>query len=426
MTLTDDQPEKEEPLSQQPLRVATLWSSWQIGANLLWAYTGALAVDLGATGVQQSTVTGVQTLGNASMQWAWGSLSDRFGRRPFLFLGLLAIGMTAALIPFAFNAWQLILLLLVPTIIGSSAIPAWNGLLGDITTLEGRGRFVGVITAIGTIASAISLIIVGFIAVSFGLTGLAQYQVPMYTAAVGMAISVICVLVLTETVRPSKRRVFEIRQSIQRTPRFVRFLAVNTIFFAAMGAAWPLFPIITRGVLHIDLFLIAFFTAVFSLSSGVAQFSGGYLADRYGRKPIIIISRTTIFVAPLTHAIGAITGNIWFLLPSNIAGGFLTGLFIVSSTAWLLDSAPKIHRGTVVALFNFFTGVSAFCAAMISGFVLDYLVLFIPYATAVIMMMLTIVVIRVFASLGYFAVNETLVKVPAPTIPQVPGPERAP
>ena len=426
MNLTDDQPEKEEPLNQQSLRVVTLWSSWQVGANLLWAYTGALAVDLGATGVQQSTVTGVQTLGNASMQWAWGSLSDRFGRRPFLFLGLLAIGMTAALIPFALTAWQLILLLLVPTIIGSAAIPAWNGLLGDITTMEGRGRFVGVITAIGTIASAISLVIVGFIAVSVGLTGLTQYQIPMYTAAVVMTISVICVLVLTETVRPSKRRVFEIRQSIQKTPRFIHFLVVNTIFFAAMGAAWPLFPIIIRGILHIDLFLIAFFTAIFSISSGIAQFVGGYLADRFGRKPFLIISRTTIFVAPLAHTVGAITGNIWFLLPSNIAGGFLTGLFVVSSTAWLLDSAPKIHRGTVVALFNFFAGVSAFCAAMISGFVLDCLVLVIPYATAVIMMMLIIVVIRIITSLGYLTINETLVKIPAPTVPQVPGPERAP
>ena len=124
MNLTDDQPHEEEPLNQQPVRVASLWSSWQVGANLLWAYTGALAVDLSASGIQQSTVTGVQTLGNASMQWAWGSLADRFGRRPFLFLGLLAIGMTAALVPFAQNAWQLILLLLVPTIIGSAAIPA--------------------------------------------------------------------------------------------------------------------------------------------------------------------------------------------------------------------------------------------------------------------------------------------------------------
>jgi MFS family permease len=426
MILTDDKPQKKEPPNQQPIRISTMWSSWQIGANLLWAYTGALAVDLGATGIQQSTVTGVQTLGNASMQWAWGSLTDRFGRRPFLFIGLLAIGMTAALVPFAQTAWQLILLLLVPTIIGSAAIPAWNGLLGDITTMKGRGRFVGIVTAIGTIASAIALVIVGFFAVSIGLTGLAQYQVPMYLAALALGIAVICVLVLKETVSVSKHRVFRIRESIKATPRFPRFLIINIIFFAAMGAAWPLFPIITRGILNVDLFLIGVFTAIFSISSGIAQIAGGVLTDRFGRKPVIIISRALIFVAPLSSAVGAITGNIWFLVPMNITGGFLTGLFVVSSTAWLLDSAPTIYRGTVVALFNFFTGVAAFCAAMVSGFALDYLILYIPYATAVILMMLSIVVFRIFASFGYLAINETLVKVPAPTISRVPGPDRAP
>lgn len=403
-----------------------MWSSWQIGANLLWAYTGVLAVDLGASGVQQSTVTGVQTLGNASMQWAWGSLTDRFGRRPFLFIGLLAIGMTAALIPFAQNAWQLILLLLVPTIIGSAAIPAWNGLLGDITTMKGRGRFVGVVTAVGTIASAIALIVVGFFAVSIGLTGLAQYQVPMYLGFVALIIAVSCILVLKETVHDSKHRVFRIRESVRATPRFVRFLIINIVFFTAMGAAWPLFPIVTRGILNVDLFLIGVLTAIFSISSGIAQIAGGVLTDYLGRKPVIIIARGLIFIVPLCSALGAITGNIWFLVPLNITGGFLTGLFIVSSTAWLLDSAPPIYRGTVVALFNFFTGVAAFCAAMVSGFVLDYLTLHIPHTTVVILMLLTIMFLRIFASIGYLAINETLVKVPAPTIPRVPGPDRAP
>jgi MFS family permease len=104
----------------------------------------------------------------------------------------------------------------------------------------------------------------------------------------------------------------------------------------------------------------------------------------------------------------------------------MTGLFIVSSTAWLLDSSPSIYRGTVVALFNLVAGVSAFAAAMISGYVLDFLVLTIPYETAVILMMLSIVVIRVFASMGYLTVNETLVKTPAPTVTRIPGPDRAP
>jgi len=424
--MPDDQPTLIEPLDQQRVRVASLWSSWQIGANLLWAYTGALAVDLGATGVQQSMVTGVQTLGNSSMQWVWGSLSDRFGRRPLLLLGLLAIGITAALIPLAHNAVQLIALLLVPTIIGSASIPAWNGLLGDLTTMKGRGRFVGLITAIGTIASAIALVIVGYFATNLGLAGITQYQVPMYVGAISIGIALICVLVLVETIQPSRQRLFQIKASIQGTHRFVHFLVVNAIFFAAMGGAWPLFPILTRGILHIDLFFIGVFTAIFSISSGIAQLTGGTLTDRFGRKPVIFVSRAVIFTVPVFHSTAAITGNIWFLIPSNIAGGFLTGLFIVSSTAWLLDSAPKIHRGTVVALFNLVTGVSAFTAAMISGFILDFLVLTIPYGTVVITMMFTIAVIRLFASMGYLTINETLVKTPAPTVTRIPSPEKAP
>ncbi len=424
--MSDDQPTKEQHADQQPIRVAALWSSWQIGANLLWAYTGPLAVDLGATGIQQSMVTGVQTLGNASLQWVWGSLADRFGRRPFLLLGLLAVGITAALIPFATTAWLLILLLLVPTIVGSAAIPAWNGLLGDITTMRGRGRFVGIITAIGTISSAIALVTIGYLATSLGLSGLAEYHVPMYVSALAMGVAMICVLILTETVLPSKHRVFNLRQSIRGTPKFIHFLLVNTIFFAAMGAAWPLFPIITRGILNVNLFLIGIFTAIFSVSSGIAQLTGGALTDRFGRKPILFVSRSVIFVVPLLHSLGALTGNVWFLVPSQIGGGLLTGLFIVSSTAWLLDSAPKKYRGSVVALFNFFTGASSFAAAMVSGFVLDILVLSIPYETAVILMMLTILVLRIITSMGYLTVNETLDKIPAPTIPRVPGPERAP
>ncbi len=63
---------------------------------------------------------------------------------------------------------------------------------------------------------------------------------------------------------------------------------------------------------------------------------------------------------------------------------------------------------------------------MISGFILDFLVLTIPYGTVVITMMLTIATIRIFASMGYLTINETLVKTPAPTVTRIPGPERAP
>ncbi len=401
-----NQPDSTEPSNQQRVRLAALWSSWQIGGNLVWSCTGVLAATLGATGIEQSLVTGTRTLGNASLQGLWGSLSDRFGRRPFLFIGLLAVGMTAALMPLARTALELILLLLVPTIVGSAAIPAWNGLLGDITTLERRGRFIGVITAIGTVASAVALFVVGYYTVSLGLTGASQYYIPLYTSAVITIIALVCVLCLRETMQRTKRSVFNFRAAVKGTPHFLPFLLINAIFFCAMGSAWPLFPKIT--VLYANVFQVLLLTALFSLCSGVTQILGGTLIDRLGRKGILFISRFLIFLAPLSHAMAAITDNIWFLVPSQVFGGGLTGLFIVSSTAWLLDSSPVKDRGSITALFNLVTGITSFVGAIIAGFVFDWLALFWDVKSVLIMMMLTIVVIRVITSTGYIAVNETL------------------
>jgi MFS family permease len=407
-----DESSSECPPSPSPPkgRLAGLWSSWQISAVLVTTYVGVLAVDLGANGVEQSLVTGVQTVGNASLQGVWGSLSDRFGRRPFMFLGLVAVGMTAALVPFAQSALQLILVMLVPTIVSSAAIPAWNGLLGDLTTMHIRGRFVGLITAIGTVASATALIIVGYAAVSLGMTGTAAYHVPLYASAIVMFIAVICVLCLRETVHRTRRRLFSFGPAMRGTPRFYRFLLVNGMFFFAMGLAWPFFPKITRSILGADVFQIGILQALFGICSGTAQIGGGWLADHLGRKPVILASRFLICLAPLSHALGAMTLNIWFLVPSNIAGGVTTGLFLVGSSAWLLDAAPAQHRASIVALFNLVTGVTSFAGALISGFIYDLLALVMDLRTVLVLMMLSVVVIRTIAASGYLGINETLIK----------------
>jgi DHA1 family multidrug resistance protein-like MFS transporter len=376
---------------------------------LVTTYVGVLAVDLGANGVEQSLVTGVQTVGNASLQGVWGSLSDRFGRRPFMFLGLVAVGMTAALVPLAQTAFQLILVMLVPTIVGSAAIPAWNGLLGDLTTMHIRGRFVGLITAIGTVASATALVIVGYAAVSLGLTGTAAYHVPLYASAVVMVIATVCVLCLRETVHRTKRHLFSFQSAVRGTPRFHRFLLINGIFFFAMGLAWPFFPKITRSILGADVFQIGILQALFGICSGAAQIGGGWLADRFGRKPVILASRLFICLAPLSHALGAMTLNIWFLVPSNIAGGVTTGLFLVGSSAWLLDAAPAQCRASIVALFNLVTGVASFAGALLSGVLYDVLALVMDLRTVLVLMMLTVVVIRTIAATGYLTINETLI-----------------
>jgi len=402
--------EERPPLVRQLGRLLILSAGWQVGNNLLWAYTGSLATDLGATGTEQAAVTGVQTLGTAALQGVWGRLSDKLGRRPLLFLGFLSVGITAAIMPLVQSPTMLILLLLLPSLVGSAVIPAWNGMLGDVTTQRERGSFTGLVMAVGTVASVTALVTFGFLSVTTGLTGLAQYQIPLYAASAALFASTLAILVTRETLHPSSRTPGGFLDVFWASPPFRRFLLVNGVFSMAMGMAWPLFPVVTRSIVGADLFQIALLTAVFSVLAGVAQVKGGHIADRAGRKPVLAISRLLIFLCPLLHALGGITLNIWLLLASNIAGGTLTGLYIVSSTAWLLDVAPSESRGSLIALSNIVTGVTSFTGAVISGLITDILAVQLGFHSAVILMLLAIALIRLTCSTGFFTLHETLPK----------------
>lgn len=391
-------------------RILVLAAGWQIGNGLLWAYTGALAADLGATGTEQAAVTGVQTLGTAALQGVWGRLSDKFGRRPFLLLGFLATSVSAALMPLVWSPIMLILLLLLPSLVGSAVIPAWNGLLGDLTTQKGRGGFVGFVTAVGTMASVVALVTFGFLAVTTGLSGLAQYQIPLYAAAAALVASTLTTLLVCETLRRGPRAPGGFRDVLRASPPFRRFLIVNGLFSMVMGMAWPLFPVVTRSIVGADLFQIALLTAVFSVLAGVAQVEGGVVADKVGRKPVLAISRVLIFLCPLLHALGGLSLNIWLLLASNVAGGTLTGLYIVSSTAWLLDVAPAESRGSLVALSNMVTGVTSFTGAVVSGLITDFLATSFGFHSSVLLMLLAIALLRLSCSTGFFTLHETLPK----------------
>ncbi|MHA1505017.1 MAG: MFS transporter, partial [Candidatus Heimdallarchaeota archaeon] len=165
---------------------------------------------------------------------------------------------------------------------------------------------------------------------------------------------------------------------------------------------------------------IAITNAIFSISSAISQFFGGKVGDRIGRKPLIIASRMGMFMIPLFMIVALVTDNWLFLIPSNLIGGACLGLLMISQTAYVLDLAPNDQMGAYSGMAQVGWGIATFIGSLSAGFIADSLerrgmnILGLSENDAtrrmVIIMFIGICILRVFAAIGFFFIDESLPK----------------
>lgn len=102
----------------------------------------------------------------------------------------------------------------------------------------------------------------------------------------------------------------------------------------------------------------------FGLVTAIVQIPGGKLADKFGRKPLVLSSSLAI---PFFLAL-AFTRNIWqFVL---IAGIICTvgNISAPAIDAWLMDSVPKSKRASVSGVINTINGVGMVVGPIIGSY----------------------------------------------------------
>jgi MFS transporter, DHA1 family, tetracycline resistance protein len=266
-----------------------------VGFGIILPLLPFYADRFGASGTQ----IGILVLSYSAAQFllapVWGRLSDRFGRRPILIVGLLGSAVSYLVFAYAGSITALLLSRIMAGV-GGANIPVAQAYIADITPPEKRAG------GMGLIGAAFGL---GFIfgpAIGGILAPIAPEAPGLAAAGLCFANAILALFLLPESLSTEEREgreepavSFSARASrmeearvVFRSPEFVRILGVSFLFTAAFSAIHPVFPLFAAERFGLDERGVGWLFAFMGTVSAIMQ--GGMvrvLVPRVGEEGLV-------------------------------------------------------------------------------------------------------------------------------------------
>lgn len=352
-----------------------------------------LVVKYGGTGVEMGGLMAIFSAMQFLFSPMWGSLSDRFGRKPILMLGVFGNAISMLALGLSTDLWMLFAARGLAGVLSSATLPTAMAYISDSTDQKNRGGGMGVIGA----AMGLGMILGPG---AGGMLSAISLQAPFYFAAVLSLLAVAAILLfLPESLAVEQRETYTRLQGPQ------------------LKAMWE------------SLFgpLAFLFIAAFMISFAMTNFEGiyaYYAKDRYGYGPETIgVILTAIGVVSVlaqgaltgiatrrfgevnvikVSLIASVAGFLVMLLATDLITVILTSSFFVLANAMLRPAVSSLisqrttrGQGIAMGLNNAFMSLGRVIGPLWAGVVIDINLSF-PFITGAIIML-----IGFFASLIY-------------------------
>ncbi|MDR7418286.1 MAG: MFS transporter [Armatimonadota bacterium] len=324
---------------RQPILTRGFFILWLVGFSsyasvyLLVPVLPLYLQQRGASTAAIGSLLGLMSLAALFTRPFSGWLSDGWGRRPLIAIGLAAMLVFAVGLPFLASALLFGLLRLVSGVGWGCLTSNANTLAGEMAPPGRQGEAIGLYTMAGSVAFA------GSPAVGLFLMGRYGYDAAFWTAAALTALALVLALCLTQP-RRVPLRPFNLANLVSRNA--LGPAGVIVLHAMTYGGLVFFLPLLARERHLGDPGL--FFT-IYALALVVLRGIAGRLSDRFGRPAVI---GPGIAMGGLGLLVLAFATARWQMLGAAVLFAFSMGFVQPPSLAWGLD-LDRERRGTAMA-----------------------------------------------------------------------------
>jgi HEAT repeat protein len=287
-----------------------------------------------------------------------------------------------ALLPFAPDPFRLpafVALLVLSSALMTSGVPAWTSWMSDLVPADARGRyFARRNTVAGVVAMLVPLPAGWFMDRVEPARGFPLLFGIACVAAIGAFTQLVR---QPEPPMPRAQRPENPLASLAAPladRNFRRFLVFSGTVVVGQGLAGQFFL-----AWQVDKHALALPYLATQMLGAVAAGAGlattpvwGYLADKYGGRPVLMIASWGVLAAPFLWLFtepGALWTNIALIVLINILSGACWAAVGLTQFNLLLGLAGPAERATYVAVFSAFTGVVGGIAPVVGGLLMNAL-----------------------------------------------------
>jgi len=348
------------------------------GDNMMAPYIGVYAVQMGANPAEMGWLRSLQNLSGNTMQIAWGMAMDRIGRSVlFVLLGGLVGGILWLPLLFVSTPQQIIIIVVLQGLFLSMAAPSSLAVNDALVPRSKRSQGVGELYSTWMLGTIPAILISGYLMSQTRESLRAMYFLPILMAALFRGGSSLLLFPMMrrekhEVERPANpsESIFDNMRIILQNANLRRLYLISFFQGLFMAFAWPLFPITNVIVTRNNMFLIAMLSITHTAISSATYPYFGRLADRFGKKPIIMLGRIGIALVPISYALST---EPWHLITAHI----FWGVFMMAesvTTAYILENAEPSSVGTSLAFYSMIYGAATFLGSLGGGYLVNELI----------------------------------------------------